>query len=213
MQCRTHPTTPAFNTCNQCGDWLCEGCTVDIQGRQFCRGCLAKLAAPEGAPYPVAPLSGPGRRNISWGLLFFFSMFFPSGVNYLFMGLIKRGLAAMCGFFLIIYFIGVSDWPLVVLFSLALPIYFLTCIFDGFHIRRRINAGEVVGDNIDGVICFLRRNKIVGWIVLALVGFSVISIVLNVFLSLVSWLLPGLIIVFGLYLLLRRKSPPSPPAE
>ena len=213
MQCRTHPTTSAYNTCNQCGDWLCEVCTVDVQGRLFCRGCLAKLAAPDGTPYPVVTPSAPGGRQVSWGLLFFFSCFFPSGVNYMFMGLIKRGLAAMCGFFLIIYFIGVSNWPLTVLFGLALPIYILTCIFDGFHIRRRINAGEAVGDNIDGVICALHRNKIVGWVILALVGFSVLSSVLDVLVSLVGWMMPVLIIVFGLYILLRRKGPPAPPAE
>ena len=208
MQCRTHPTTPAFNTCNQCGDWLCEGCTVDVQGRLFCRGCLAKLAS-GGESHPVAPAPVPGRRYISWGLLFVFSMFFPSGVNYLFMGLIKRGLAAMCGFFLLIYFIGVSNWPVTMLFSLALPIYILTCIFDGFHIRRRINAGEAVDDNIDGAINFLRCNKIVGWVILALVGFSVLGSVLGMFIGLIRWLMPLIIIVFGLYLLLRRKGPPA----
>ena len=210
MQCRTHPTTPAFNTCNQCGDWLCDDCTVDIQGRQLCRNCLAKLAGPAG-PHPAMPSSMPGGRRISWGLLFFFSAFFPSGVNYLFMGLIKRGLAALSGFFLIIYFIGVSDMPLTMLFSLALPIYVLTCIFDGFSIRRRINAGEVVGDNIDEVVGFLRRNKYVGWIILALIGFSVLSSVVGVFIRFVGWMMPTIIIVMGLYLLLRRKDPPAPP--
>jgi len=213
MQCRTHPTTPAFNTCNQCGDWLCEACTVDVQGRLFCRGCLTKLAAPGDASHPAMPSAAPGGRNISWGLLFMFSIpIFPPGVNYMFMGLIKRGLAALCGFFLIIYFIGVSNMPLTLLFIFALPIYILTCVFDGFHIRRRLNAGEVVGDNIDEAISFLRRNKYVGWIILALVGFSVLSSVLGIFITLVRWLMPVLIIVFGLYLLLRRKSPPAPPA-
>ena len=214
MQCRTHPTTPAFNTCNQCGDWLCDSCTVDIQGRQLCRGCLGKLAAPaSGGPSPVASSSMPGGRQISWGLLFFFSLFLPSGVNYLFMGLIKRGLAALTGFFLMIYFIGVSSMPLTMLFGLALPIYVLTCIFDGFSIRRRINAGELVPDNIDEVINFLRRNKYVGWIIMAILGLSVLSSVVGIFIRLVGWLMPSLIIVIGLYLLLRRKNPPAPPRE
>ena len=215
MQCRTHPTTPAFNTCNQCGDWLCESCTVDIQGRQLCRGCLGKLAAPApgSSPHPMASSSMPGGRQISMGLLFFFSVFFPSGVNYLFMGLIKRGLAALTGFFLMIYFIGVSSMPLTLLFGLALPIYVLTCIFDGFSIRRRINAGEFVPDNIDEVVNFLRRNKYVGWIIMAIVGLSVLSSVVGIFIRLVGWLMPSLIIVVGLYLLIKRKNPPAPPRE
>ena len=210
MQCRTHPTTPAFNTCNQCGDWLCDSCTVDIQGRQLCRNCLAKLAAPTGpgTGETVVPTSG---RTISWGLLFLFSLFFPSGVNYLFMGFIKRGLAALTGFFLLIYFIGVSNPPLTVLFSLALPIYILTCIFDGFNIRRRLLAGEYVPDNIDEAVNFLRRNKYIGWAIMAVVGLSVLGSVVSILARLVGWLLPTLIIVVGLYLLLRRKNPPGPP--
>ena len=210
MQCRTHPTTPAFSTCNQCSDWICEECTVDIQGRLFCRGCLTKLAAPGSAPHPAMPVPMPGKRRISWGLLFMFS-FLPPGVNYMYMGLIKRGLVALCGFFLLVYFIGVSNPPLTFLFSLAMPVFVLTCIFDGFNIRRRINAGEIVGDNIDGAINFLRRNKYVGWIIFTLVGVTVLSSVLDVFFTLVRWLMPSIIIVFGLYLLLRRKDPPTPP--
>ena len=211
MQCRTHPTTPAFNTCNQCGDWLCDGCTVDVQGRLFCRDCLTKLAAPGSAS---ADVSHGGRRHISGGLLLLFSIPpIPPGVNYMFMGLIKRGLAAMCGFFLLIYFIGVSNMPLRLMFSLALPIYILTCIFDSFDIRRRINAGEAVDDNIDGAIRFLRRNKYLGWIIVLLIGLSVITSILQIFVSLVTWMMPGLIIILGLYLLFRRKGPPAPPAE
>jgi len=190
---------------------------VDIQGRLLCRGCLAKLAAPtdpEPHPYPpylAGPSSMPGGRRISWGALFFFSLFFPSGVNYLFMGLIKRGLAALTGFFFMIYLIGVSRMPLTMLLGLALPIFVFTCIFDGFSIRRRINAGEHVPDNIDEVIGFLRRNKYVGWILLAIIGFSILGGVVGVFVRLFGWLMPLLIIVIGLYLLLRRKNPPGPP--
>jgi len=170
---------------------------------------------PGGVPYPsysVPPLPVvPGRRHVNGGLLFLFSFFFPSGVNYMFMGLIKRGLAALVGFFLIIYFIGVSNMPLTLLFGLALPVYILTCIFDGFNIRRRINAGEAVGDNIDGVILFLKRNKVVAGVLLAIIGFSVLGTVMGIFISVIRWLMPFVIIGLGLYLLVRHKNPPGPP--
>ena len=210
MQCRTHPTAMAFNTCNQCGDWLCDDCTVDVQGRLFCRKCLMELAAPPKAPtttHHAHGAAGHTGRHVSWGLLFLFSFFFPSGVNYMYMGLIKRGLAALCGFFLIVYFISLLNWPLTLLFSLALPVYILTCIFDGFNVRRRINAGEVVEDNIDGAINFLRRNKYIGWIVFALVAVGVVTSILRIFVRFVAWALPIVIIVFGLYLLLRNNKP------
>jgi len=187
---------------------------VDVQGRQLCRGCLSKLAAPaEPHSHTAGPSSMPGGRRISWGLLLIFSLFLPPGVNYMFMGLIKRGLAALVGFFFMIYIVGVSQWPLTMLFGMAIPIYVLTCIFDGFSIRRRINAGEFVPDNINEVITFLRRNKYVGWILLAIVSLSVLGSVVGIFIRLISWLMPSLIIVIGLYLLLRRRKPPSPPQE
>jgi len=152
-----------------------------------------------------------GRKPLSGGLLFLFSFFFPPGVNYMYMGLIKRGLAAMVGFFLIIYFIGVSRMPLTLLFGLGLPVYILTCIFDGFNIRRRINAGEVVGDNIDGVIRFLKQNKFICWIIIALLGFSMLGAVMGVFIRLIRWAMPLIIIGLGLFLLLRHKNPPRGP--
>jgi len=210
MQCRTHPTTPAYNNCNQCGDWLCEECTVDVQGRKLCRGCLNKLAnEPYNGTSTHHPVVHGPIRQISKGALLIFSLFFPPGVNYMFMGLIKRGLAAMCGFFLLIYLIGMSSWPLTLLFGLAMPIYVLTCIFDGFNIRRRILSGEVVGDNIDGAIDFVRRNRVIALIILVIVGFNVLFSFLGVLFGLVRWLMPLLIVVAGLYLLLRNRKPPE----
>jgi len=168
---------------------------------------------PVGVPYSVPPLPMPvrGGRHVSGGLLFLFSFFFPPGVNYMFMGLIKRGLAALVGFFLIIYFIGVSNMPLTLLFGLALPVYILTCIFDGFNIRRRINAGESVGDNIDGVILFLKRNRLVTGVLLAIIGFSVLGTIMGILVNVIRWLMPLIIIGLGLYLLVRHKNPPGPP--
>jgi len=138
---------------------------------------------------------------------------FPTGVNYMYMGLIKRGLAALCGFFLLIYLVSVSGGPLTVLFALALPVYWLTCAFDGFNIRRRIKAGEVVDDSIEGVIKFLRGNKYVLWVILGLVGLSILGTVVAIVMRLVVWLMPIAIISLGLYLLFRGKGSAEPPEE
>ena len=170
MQCRTHADLTGVNTCNQCGDWLCEDCTVEINGRIFCRSCLSqmpgasappKAETPHAAAYAVPPGS---KRFISWGVLFLFSCVIPiPGLNYMYEGLIKRGLAAMAGFFLLIYamiqFFIMGVWQIGLLFALTLPVYMLTNIFDGFHIRRRVNAGEVVLDDIDDVLAFIKRYK------------------------------------------------------
>jgi len=173
-----------------------------------------KMATPGTTTGPAPAAATPGGRRISWGLLFLFTIPpFPSGVNYMYMGLIKRGLAALCGFFLLIYMLGISSGPMSLLFGLALPIYWLTCAFDGFNIRRRINAGEAVPDSINEAIAFLRSNKYVFWILIALVGLSVLGSVVGPIMHLIRWLLPIIIIFIGLYVLSRRNRPPGPPAE
>jgi len=170
------------------------------------------MATP-GTPH-TKEIAMPGMRRISFGLLFLFTIPpFPSGVNYMYMGLIKRGLAALCGFFLLIYLIGVSSGPLTVLFALAMPVYWLTIAFDGFSIRRRINAGEHVADSIDEAVRFLKNNKYVVWILLALVGLSILGTVVGIIMRLVAWLLPVIVIALGLYVLFKRKDPPSTPPQ
>lgn len=144
------------------------------------------------------------------GLILFFSLL--PGANYMYMGLIKRGLAAMCGFFLLIYFLtvvagSIIGGPLTLLIILAMPVLILTCAFDSFNIRRRIANGEVVQDNIDDVINFLHRWR------KPLLTILVICIGLGVFGSFISWIFsplrhifPWLIIGFGAYLLFKKKT-------
>jgi hypothetical protein len=197
-----HPERNGVNTCNQCGEWLCEDCTVEINGRIFCRGCLAQLAGPKDAPRDAARTAAKP-KHISGVLLFLFSFVIPvPGVNYMYMGLIKRGLTAMVGFFLLIYLLSVFNaWPFSLIFGLAIPVYWLTCMFDGYNIRRRINAGEAVYDDVEDILSFLKRNKnlIIGFIVV-IVAISLISTVF----AILSPILPILIVGLGLYVLFKR---------
>jgi hypothetical protein len=208
-----HPDVNGLNTCNQCGDWLCEACTVEIDNRIYCRRCLAKLARePEAPRGPVSghaapPHSRAKARHISGGLLFVFTCLTPvSGVNYLYEGLIKRGLAAMGGFFLLIYLTATfTFWPFSLIFGLSIPIYWLACAFDGFHIRRRMNAGEIVNDDVDDVIGFIKRNKrlIVAFAAL-LLALALASSMFSMLPSPVSRWLPVIVVALGLYVLLKK---------
>jgi len=197
---------PGVNTCNQCGSWLCEACTVDIQGRLFCRTCLAELAAhgertPVSAHTTAAP-SKPVKRRISRFLLLLFS--FPPGVNYMYLGLIKRGLAVLCGFFLLVYLINTTFvWQMSMVIGMSIFVLWVTCFFDSFSIRRRILAGEDVNDGID----VLQRNKhlIIGGLVL----FAVVSMagnIVGVLARFISGGIPILLVCLGLYVLFGRSS-------
>ena len=222
MQCKNHPEENGVNTCNQCGCWVCDKCGFERVGRIFCPHCAAQpnvsgagafvgpessgMAALRPEAYSSPKYTG---KYISWGLLFLFSVIIPlPGLNYMYMGLIKRGLVAMGTFFGIIYLMSQIGGGLTVLFAFSIPVLILACIFDGFRIRTRINAGEVITDNIDDVTSFIRRNRIV------IVGFLLILIAINLAGAILPWLvgllrraIPILLAVWVISALLKKPKP------
>ena len=210
MQCRAHGDRVANNTCNQCASWLCEECTIDVQGRLFCRSCLASYISTE----PTATATHAKSRHIYWGLLFLFSLF-PPGANYMFMGLMKRGLATMCGFFLLIFMITMLSGTSMLLVVFALVIYVLTSIFDGFNIRRRINAGESIIDNLDDMLGGLFRNKLFTFVIFVLLAVVFISGLFSSIASLIPREVMTVLVWIAIILIVvkvfskKRTPPPS----
>ena len=169
---------------------------------------------PPSGPPPGSPPGLSPRRIYSGGLLFLFSCFLPPGANYMYMGLIKRGLAAMCGFFLLIFMmISASILPITLLFAFSLPIFALTCIFDGFSILRRINNGEYVEDGIGSILNSILANRTLTMIILAIIVISFAGAFLGFAINLIRSLLPLALVIFGIYVILRRKKNTSPPHE
>jgi len=162
---------------------------------------LTELSSATAAP---PPKTMPPRR-IDGGLLFLFSFFFPPGANYMYLGLMKRGLVAMCGFFLLIFLGVTSSWPLSMIFWLSIPICVLTCIFDSFNLRRRINAGEYVPDDIGDMLGGIFRNKTVATIVLGILAIAFLSNIVGFAFGLISRFLPLLFIGLVLYMIFKRK--------
>jgi hypothetical protein len=131
----------------------------------------------------------------------------------MYLGLMKRGLAAMCGFFLLIYLITLTasssflGWPLTVLFSLSLPVCFLTYMFDGFNIRRRMLNGETVHDNIDDVLAFFRRNgKVLLILLILFAGLGIAGSILSAVIRPLFNLVPLLLIAFCIYAVAKKKT-------
>ena len=206
MKCKNHPEENGVNTCNECGCWLCERCTFERTGRLFCPSCAAQQVGSDG-PVEAEPLCYSQRK--SWGLLFLFSVIIPlPGLNYMYLGLIKRGLVAMSALFGIIYMAIILNGGLTALFVFAIPVLILTCIFDGFKLLSRINAGEEVSDNIDDITSFIRRNRV------AITGFLLILLAINIVGGVLPWVvrtlrnvIPILIAIWAIHALFRKKPP------
>ena len=200
MNCVMHPETKASAECACCGSQLCEACIVHTQAKIFCRSCLARdFRTP-----PHCEISP--KQKVNRGLLFIFTVFFPPGVGYMYMGLIKRGLFVMLGFFFLVFLLSTGLGSLADTFlGFSLIAVYFACIFDSFALRRRIVHGEVVEDGVDSMINGLLSNKklCMAAVVVLVIVFS--SSILDAALSLIIKGAPVLVILFGLYVIFRRK--------
>lgn len=143
-------------------------------------------------------------KYISAFMLLIFSCF-PPGANYMYMGLIKRGLAAMSGFFMLIFLTITSSGALTLMFALMIPILWMTCLFDGFHIRRRINAGEVVDDGVGDILNSALRNRRLALVFLIIFAIAFAGNILGFAAEIVRRAVPLLLIALALYIIFRRK--------
>jgi len=87
------------------------------------------------------------------GLWIFILSFLP-GLNYMAMGLMKRGLFFMSAFFGLIYLMSGFHF-----LAFAFVILFFASMCDAQSKRRRINNGEYVGDDVDDIIRFVVKYK------------------------------------------------------
>jgi len=241
MSCTYHADRSAVNTCARCGSWLCDGCSVTISGEVICKACIAKefrgIGGGEhgagahaghghgdgyghgGVPHgmdPRAAYTAPphmahmpyatGRPRVNGFLLLCFSSL--PGANYMYMGLIRRGLCVMAAFFASIYMTGMfGGMP----FAFLIPILVITSMFDSFRIRRLVNAGEKVNDNIDDVRRFIREHRaVLSAAAVAVVVIHLMQSIGNMFSGIFMFnfgarLLPWIFIGIGCYFLFRRR--------
>lgn len=168
MNCYNHPLRQGVNTCSKCGHWLCDECSVEIDGRIYCRSCLGKHSDE--------------RREKRYPNILLLMMFSGlPGANYMYMGLIKRGLFVLTAFFLSIYltaeFFGYAAFVIVGIV--------ITSFFDGLRIRRKFIAGEPVSDDVNDIKAFFSANK------LPIIGVTAIIVIMEVIQNAARWVSYG----------------------
>ena len=199
MNCIFHQDRIAIGNCAECGISLCNDCTINTQGKTLCRKCLLGDSA-------VPHLAAASKLNFNRGLLFLFCVFLPPGAGYMYMGLVKRGLCVMLGFFFLIFLLTTGLGTMANVFIvLSFPVIYLTCIFDSFSIRRRLICGEAVEDGVGSMVNALLSNKKLCVFLLVVLTIIFAGSILGFAIRLLRGIIPLLIIAFGLYVIFRRK--------
>lgn len=172
MKCYIHPSIDATQTCSECGKAICDACSMEINGKVYCRSCTEKLAGarspaqvtPQAPPVVQNPL-GPAIPRKEPILALILSFFIP-GLGHIYDGLIKKGITILVGYIVI--------WFLIFMFAMMTPsstassssssgspfacctcIFFLAMIavwifgmYDSFVSAQRISRGEQVSDKL-----------------------------------------------------------------
>jgi hypothetical protein len=131
---------------------------------------------PHKDPHYKPPLPKRG-RDIN--VFFLFCLSCIPGLNYMYIGLMKRGMFFMSMFFMLIFISSTLHTP-VPMFALFMEMCY--SFFDGFKIRRQILNGENVPDEITDVTTFFNANKsIITIVFLMILGTAVFDHFISLF--------------------------------
>jgi|GEM_PF-6171099 len=166
VNCHFHKDMVGIAVCSHCSKDICEDCLIYIDGEPICKYCAKDIASSQ-AKHETYVLND--KRNMSWMLLL---SFFP-GINYIYLGLVKRGLLFIAAFLMATY-ITIETWSIVSL--AAMFIIFATSFIDGFIKKGKMLLGVEVNDGIEDIKAFLVRRKA---LIVPLIIFSIIITIIQ----------------------------------
>lgn len=232
MNCKNHPGYEAVYVCRNCGQAMCLDCTVELNGRNYCRECLANIVN-------NTAQQGPTGRDVVYtrkkSKFFTFVFGLVPGGGHMYLGLINRGMTLMVTFFAALF--------TAIFFSDILGIHWISgffipavcvlsvfySVFDSRFLANEINEGRVVTDS-EGIrintdydqirIKFLSNKKIIayGLIILGVIGtfnvaieglreflWRVFRFSFPYYLSLPRFIIPIAMMIGGVYLLRKGR--------
>ena len=167
MHCYKHTDSLSVSLCSTCKNHICAECSVNVENLYHCKICVAEMLTKARSPqngtpnpnqyqphYPPPPPPSSLSHRKSKLLTFVFSLL--PGLNYMYLGLMKRGLFFMTFFFALSALIREIR---IGMFSFTIFMLMCFCLFDSFRIRRLLRDGFDVPDSIDDVTSFYRNNK------------------------------------------------------
>ena len=227
MNCIVHTDVAATSYCRTCGKAMCEKCSHSVRGVVYCEDCIAArlhdtmpsappasgfVPGPAGAPVVVTSGPSPGLAGVLAG-------FFPFGVGAVYNGQYAKGLAHM------LIFIGLcfglsqvegANEGFGVVFGLTLAGFYFYQIIDAVRSAHAIRAGLPAPDPFGLSKAFAPGERVnfnqipVGAVVL--IGLGVLFLLNTMGIFHAYWihrLWPLILIAIGVWLFIRRFSPPG----
>jgi TM2 domain-containing membrane protein YozV len=223
MNCSVHSDAAAISYCRTCGKPMCEKCSHSVRGVVYCEDCIATrlhdtmpsapasgiVAGTAGAPVLVTSGPSPGLAGVLAG-------FFPFGVGAVYNGQYAKGLAHMLIFIALIFGVSQVGDTYGPVFGLAIAAFYFYQIIDAVRSAQAIRLGQPAPDPFGLAKSFGSGERVdfnrvpVG--ALVLIGLGVLFLLNTMGLFHAYWihrLWPVILIVLGVWLLVKRFSPPG----
>jgi len=224
MNCTVHSEVAATSYCRTCGKAMCEKCSHSVRGVVYCEDCIATRlhdtmpSAPPasgfvpgtaGTPVVVAGAPSPGLAGVLAG-------FFPFGVGAVYNGQYAKGLAHLLIFVALVLGASQGGDAGGAIFGLGIAFFYVYQIIDAVRSAHAIRLGQPAPDPFGLAKAFdsgerVNLNRIpVG--ALVLIGLGVLFLLNTMGLFHAYWihrLWPLILIVIGVWLLVKRFSPPG----
>ncbi|MBZ5512368.1 MAG: B-box zinc finger protein [Acidobacteriia bacterium] len=224
MNCTVHSDVAATSYCRTCGKAMCEKCSHSVRGVVYCEDCIATRlhdtmpSAPPasgfvpgaaGAPVVVAGGPSPGLAGVLAG-------FFPFGVGAVYNGQYAKGLAHMLIFIALVFGASQTGDTYGPIFGLSIAFFYIYQIIDAVRSAHAIRVGQPAPDPFGLAKAFGSGERVdfkqvpVG--ALVLIGLGVLFLLNTMGLFHAYWihrLWPLILIVIGVWLLVKRFSPPG----
>lgn len=153
MNCKYHNDINATNTCNVCGEWICENCVLEIDGRIYCKDCLKQKLRNEKTTenYKVNTYEKHTSGKVYKSSFLTLICSALPGCSQMYLGYTKRGLSLLIVFLLGLY---------IDFFSPLIVITYVFGLFDAFKLKGNLERGIYQEDNISDIKNFIKENKL-----------------------------------------------------
>lgn len=216
MNCKHHPKQEAQAICEKCRQPICQECTVDVGDKNVCTKCVQEKLFSDSTPKR--------KESLIKTLLFFCYSLIP-GAAHMSLGLFRRGLQLMIltfGIFSISIYINLDFIiPIVII-----PTWFFS-FFESHLLKRKLEKGQIISDEdlfdrqLFDYTVLLRNRRLIGICIILLGCFSLLktlengynwifsSVLGNYYYLLRGSFVPVLLILGGIYLILKAKQAPK----